>query len=118
MLKNSDKYEKGSHFTYSDYKKKVNKKNNRDVKIFVSVFFAGLLILLGLARLFAPNVEIGISSNDAEMSGEDNTVSSAAIDERLNSLKLEDDGQKASDEKMFSPELDEKVILPHQDWSG
>lgn len=114
MLKNSDKYENGSHFTYSDYKKKVNKKNNKDVKIFVSVFFAGLLILLGIARIFAPNVEIGISSNDAEMAGEDNTVSSAAIDERLNSLKLEDDGKKTADEKMFSPELDEKVILPHQ----
>ena len=61
MLKNSSKFENSSHFSYNEYKKKVNKKGNQDVKIFVTAFFAGLLVLLGLARLFAPNVEIGIS---------------------------------------------------------
>lgn len=115
MLKNSSRFENSSHFSYKDYKKKVNKKTNKDVKIFVSVFFAGLLVLLGLARLFAPNTEIGIPSvNDMTAADEDNTISSAEIDERLRSLKLEDENAKGSDEMMFSPELDEKVILPHQ----
>ncbi len=115
MLKNSSKFENSSHFSYNEYKKKVNKKGNKDVKIFVTAFFAGLLVLLGLARLFAPNVEIGISSdNEISANDDENPMSSASIDDRLNSLKLEDDGKKVSDESMFSPELDEKVVLPHQ----
>lgn len=115
MLKNSSKFENSSHFSYNDYKKKVNKKGNKDVKIFVTAFFAGLLVLLGLARLFAPNVEIGISSdNEISANDDENPMSAASIDDRLNSLKLEDDGKKVTDESMFSPELDEKVVLPHQ----
>lgn len=115
MLKNSSKFENSSHFSYNEYKKKVNKKGNQDVKIFVTAFFAGLLVLLGLARLFAPNVEIGISSdNDITASEDESPISSASIDDRLKSLKLEDDGKKVTDETMFSPELDEKVVLPHQ----
>ncbi len=115
MLKNSSKFENSSHFSYNEYKKKVNKKGNQDVKIFVTAFFAGLLVLLGLARLFAPNVEIGISSdNDITASDDESPISSASIDDRLKSLKLEDDGKKVTDETMFSPELDEKVVLPHQ----
>ena len=71
MLKNSSKFENSSHFSYNEYKKKVNKKGNQDVKIFVTAFFAGLLVLLGLARLFAPNVEIGISSDNDITASED-----------------------------------------------
>lgn len=115
MLKNSSKFENSSHFSYNEYKKKVNKKGNKDVKIFVTAFFAGLLIILGLARLFAPNVEIGISSdNEISAADDENQMSASSVDDRLNSLKLEDDGKKVTDETMFSPELDEKVILPHQ----
>lgn len=114
MLKNSDKYENRSHFSYSDYKKKVNKKTNKDMKIFVSVFFVGLLILLGLAKVFSPNVDIGISSSNELASIEDEETSAASIDERLKTLKLEDEGKRVEDESMFSPELDEKVVLPHQ----
>ena len=39
MLKNSNKFENRSHFSYNDYKKKVNKKTNQDMNVFVSVFF-------------------------------------------------------------------------------
>lgn len=114
MLKNSSKFENSSHFSYSDYKKKVNKKTNKDMNIFISVFFAGLLVLLGLAKVFSPNVDIGISPNNEIASSEEDATSAASIDERLRSLKLEDDGKKVEDETMFSPELDEKVVLPHQ----
>lgn len=114
MLKNSSKFENSSHFSYNEYKKKVNKKTNKDVKIFVSVFFAGLLVLLGLAKLLAPNVDIGISATNEIASMDDDASSAAAIDERLKSLKLEDDKKRQEDENMFSPELDEKVVLPQQ----
>lgn len=114
MLKNSTKFENSSHFSYNDYKKKVNKKTNKDMNIFVSVFFAGLLILLGLAKVFSPNVDLGISSSNEIATMEDEGTSAASIDERLRSLKLEDEGKKVEDETMFSPELDEKVVLPHQ----
>lgn len=114
MLKNSSKFENSSHFSYNDYKKKVNKKTNKDMNIFVSVFFAGLLILLGLAKVFSPNVDIGISANNEIGTMEEDASSTASIDERLRNLKLEDDGKKVEDETMFSPELDEKVVLPRQ----
>lgn len=114
MLKNSNKFENRSHFSYNDYKKKVNKKTNQDMNVFVSVFFIGLLILLGIAKVFSPNVDIGISSNNEIASMEEEATTMASIDERLKSLKLEDEGRSLGDETMFSPELDEKVVLPHQ----
>ena len=45
---------------------------------------------------------------------EEEATTMASIDERLKSLKLEDEGRSLEDETMFSPELDEKVVLPHQ----
>lgn len=118
MLKNADKYESSSHFTYSEYKKKVKKSPNSDLMIFVSVFIIGLLIILGFARVLSPNVDVGVSVDDEVSSvaddAEDESTSSMAIDERLRKIQMEDEGKVAGDEEMFSPELDEKVVLPTQ----
>ena len=38
MLKNADKVEASSHFTYDEYRKKVKKGPNKDVLVFLSVF--------------------------------------------------------------------------------
>ena len=51
MLKDTDRYENTSHFTYSDYKRKVKKSPNKDLTIFVSVFIVGVLIILGLSLI-------------------------------------------------------------------
>ncbi len=112
MPKNTDKYNNESHFTYSDYKQKVNKKPNRDIVVFISVFIVGVLILLGFAKILSPNVDVGISGPEEEFTYEDDETSSV-IDERLKSIQQEDSSNAGNDE-MFSPELDEKVILPKQ----
>lgn len=115
MLKDTDKFENSSHFTYNEYPKKVKKPINTDIMIFVSVFIIGLLIILGFAKILSPNVDVAISvSDEAAIVQDDDNASSVAIDDRLHHLKLEDDGKKEGDEEMFSPELDEKVILPQQ----
>lgn len=118
MLKETDKYDNTAHFSYNDYKKKVKKGPNRDMTVFVSVFIIGLLIILGFAKILSPNVDVGISDDDTEVSStvdDDNTDSSSGsvIDDRLKKLKDEDAGKKVGDEDMFSPELDEKVVLPN-----
>lgn len=114
MLKDTDKYETSSHFSYNDYKKKVNKTPNKDVMVFASVFFIGVLIILGFAKILSPNVDVGITADNevSTFEDEDDTTVGSLIDERLKNLKLEDEGKKAGDEEMFSPELDERVILP------
>lgn len=118
MLKNTDKYESSSHFTYNEYKKKVKKSPNSDLMIFVSVFIIGLLIILGFARILSPNVDVGINVEDEVASVSDDieeeNPSPMAIDERLRKIQMEDEGKVAGDEEMFSPELDEKVVLPTQ----
>ena len=114
MLKDTDKFETSSHFSYNDYKKKVHKTPNKDVMVFASVFFIGVLIILGFAKVLSPNVDVGITTDNeiSTLDEEDDTVGSSLIDERLRNLKLEDEGKKVEDEEMFSPELDERVILP------
>ncbi len=119
MLKNTDRYEDTTHFSYEDYnkKKKVKASNNRDLMIFVSVFMVGVLIILGFAKILSPNVDVAISVNDenAVVAEDDDTTSATSIvDDRLRKLKMEDEGKKEGEEEMFSPELDERVILPKQ----
>jgi hypothetical protein len=111
MLKNTEQNETPSHFSYKDYKKKVKKSPNRDVMVFASVFIVGLLIILGFAKILSPNVDVAISKESDIVASEDDNTSSI-IDDRLRKLKQEDEGKKIEDEEMFSPELDEKVIIP------
>jgi len=114
MLKDTDKYENTAHFSYKEYHKKKSKKApNKDVMIFTSVFFIGVLIILGFAKILSPNVDVGISNND-DISYSEEESSGSVIDDRLKHLQLEDSGKKEGDEEMFSPELDEKVVLPQQ----
>ena len=117
MLKDTDKFETSSHFSYNEQpRKKTKKAPNSDIMVFVSVFIIGVLIILGFAKILSPNVDVAISVQDETVSqyDDESNSSSVAIDERLHRLKLEDEGKKEGDEEMFSPELDEKVILPHQ----
>ena len=116
MLKDTNKYETSSHFSYNEYKRKTKKGPNKDVLVFVSVFVAALLVILGFAKILSPDVDVAISVNNETTISEDsdNESLSSAIDERLRKLKMEDEGKKEGEEEMFSPELDEKVVLPHQ----
>ena len=117
MLKDTDRYENTSHFTYSDYKRKVKKSPNKDLTIFVSVFIVGVLIILGFAKILSPNVDVAITNENenvasSAISDSDEEINNSVIDDRLKHIKLEDDGKKVGDNDMFSPELDEKVVLP------
>ena len=112
MLKDIDKYDTSAHFSYNDYKKKVKKAPNRDVMIFTSVFVIGVLIILGFVKILSPNVDVVISKEGETMSAEDDSFMSL-VDDRLKRLQMEDDGRELGDEEMFSPELDEKVVLPN-----
>ncbi|MBE7712870.1 MAG: SPOR domain-containing protein [Cyanobacteria bacterium SIG26] len=111
MLKTTDKSDQSAHFSYNEYKKKVHKAPNRDLTIFVAVFFVGVIILLGFAKLLSPNVDVAIAGSENNVVEE---VERSAIDERLRAIKMEDEGKNLTEEGMFSPELDERVILPQQ----
>lgn len=111
MLKGSENLEETSHFSYKEYKKKVKKSPNQDILIFCSVFVVALIVLLGFAKVLSPNVDVSIASDD-EIQYEE--VQSAEIDERLIHLQMEDEGKSVEQSEMFSPELDEKVVLPQQ----
>ncbi len=117
MLKDTDRYKQADdiHFSNSEYKKKkVSKGSNKDLLIFISVFVIGLLIILGFAKILSPNVDVEIGDNEEYSELEDDEIQSGSIDERLKHLKLEDENNSGED-KMFSPELDEKVLLPNQE---
>lgn len=113
MLKDTDKYETSAHFSYSQYKKKVKKSPNRDIVVFVSVFIIGVLIILGFAKILSPNVDVGIADENEIVSAVEEETAPSLIDERLKRLQMEDSGKKEGDEEIFSPELDEKVVLPN-----
>ena len=111
MAKNSERFENDTtHFSYKDYRKKVTHKGpNRYLVVFVSVFIAGLLVILGLAKVLSPNVDVGVGGydDDTEYVEEGGTV-----DERLKRIQMEDSGELTSEGDLFSPELDERVVIP------
>ena len=111
MPENTEQNEATSHFSYREYRKKVKKAPNRDIMVFTSVFIIGLLIILGFAKILSPNVDVAITK-ESDIIASDEDDSSSVVDDRLRRLKQEDEGRQTSDEDMFSPELDEKVILP------
>ena len=114
MLKNTDRYKREgeTHFANSDYKKKPAKRSYKDITVFISVFFIGLLIILGFAKILSPNVDVEIADNEEYSEFEDEEPA-GSVDERLKHLQMED-ATNSGDDKMFSPELDEKVVLPTQ----
>ena len=111
MPEHTEHNEASSHFSYKDYRKKVKKAPNRDVMVFTSVFIIGLLIILGFAKILSPNVDVAITK-ESDIIASDEDDSSSVVDDRLRRLKQEDEGRNTSEEEMFSPELDEKVIIP------
>ncbi len=94
-----DEIKRPSHISYKEYQKKVNEKPKDGIIIFVSAFFILLLLFLGIAKQITPDVDVTISDeNSKDMKSE--------VDERLKILQMEDNNE------MFSPELDEKVVIP------
>lgn len=113
MLKDTDRYKKESdaHITNEYKRKRKSKHSYKDIMVFVSVFVIGLLIILGFAKILSPNVDVEIADNE-EYSELEDEEPAGSIDERLKKLQMDDETGKS--DEMFSPELDEKVVLPTQ----
>ena len=110
IYEDEEKYEKPSHVTYKEYKRKLEANPNEGIILFVSAFFVLLLIFLGVAKQLSPDVDVSIGDN-SEVSAED--VAKGSVDERLRLIQMEDNSYTEEDET-FSPELEEKVRIPEQ----
>ncbi len=100
---------KPSHISYKEYQKKVTKKPNEGIIIFVSAFFILLLLFLGIAKQISPEVDVSIGDETQQQSSEDDDMYKSSVDERLKLLQEEDNSR---DDKMFADELEEKVVIP------
>lgn len=105
-MNEAPKLKKTSHISYKDYKKKVNRKSNQGMVIFVSAFFMMLLIFLGIAKQITPDVDVSIG--EGGLSREE--IVKSSVDDRLKLIHMEDNAYQSDD--TFSPELEEKVKLP------
>lgn len=99
-----------SHISYKEYQKKVTKKPNEGIIIFVSAFFILLLLFLGIAKQLSPEIDVSIGEDENQTATED-VADKTSVDDRLKLLQQEDEGQKTQD-NTFATELDEKVVLP------
>lgn len=111
MLKDTEKYNNTEKYSYKEYRQKVKGNSNKDITVFISVFVIGVLIILGFVKILSPNVDVSIANKDEYAELDEET---GGIDDRLKNLQMEDSAHIAEDEEMFSPELDEKVVLPKQ----
>lgn len=103
-----------SHISYKEYQKKVTKKPNEGIIIFVSAFFILLLLFLGIAKQLSPEIDVGIGDDENSTSTEGIAdADKTSVDDRLRLLQQEDEGKKVQD-NTFATELDEKVVLPDQ----
>ena len=102
-----------SHISYKEYQKKVTKKPNEGIIIFVSTFFILLLLFLGIAKQISPEVDVSIGDEDNAVTNSDADYDNdkTSVDERLKLLQEEDKAVKQAD-NTFATELDEKVVLP------
>lgn len=100
--------ERPSHVSYKEYKKKLNSNPNEGLILFVTAFFAMVILFLGIAKQLSPDVDVSIADNNEETVAEEEDAGS--VDSRLKLLQKEDNDY-TSDET-FSPELEEKVQLP------
>ncbi len=98
---------KTNHISYKEYQKKVTKKPNEGIAIFVSAFFILLLLFLGIAKQISPEIDVSIGDDNTKISQEEEEKT--LVDERLKLLQMEDNG-----ENTFAPELDEKVVIPEK----
>lgn len=105
-----------SHISYKEYQKKVTKKPNEGIIIFVSVFFILLLLFLGIAKQLSPEIDVAIGDDENATATED-VADKTNVDDRLKLLQQEDEGKKAQDDT-FASELDEKVVLPTHKKAG
>lgn len=99
-----------SHISYKEYQKKVTKKPNEGMIIFVSAFFILLLLFLGIAKQLSPEIDVSIGEDENATATED-VADKTSVDDRLKLLQQEDEGKKTQDDT-FATELDEKVVLP------
>ena len=74
-----------SHISYKEYQKKVTKKPNEGIIIFVSVFFILLLLFLGIAKQLSPEIDVAIGDDENATATED-VADKTNVDDRLKLL--------------------------------
>lgn len=109
IYEDEDNSQKPSHVSYKEYKKRLNSNPKEGLILFVTSFFALVILFLGIAKQLSPDVDVSIADNNDEVNIEDEN--SAKVDDRLKILQMEDNNYNQDDET-FSPELEEKVQLP------
>lgn len=115
------------YLNYSRYKKKKNDNSKNSVMIFVTTFFAMLLVFTIIAKSLSPNVDVTIGDDSQTDAKESGLGVKRFIDERLKMIQLDDNSAgvslKDGDVKKsngyndqsfdnFSKEVEEKVTIP------
>lgn len=98
-----------SHISYKEYQKKITKKPNDGIIIFVSAFFILLLLFLGIAKQISPEVDVSIGDENQQAMNDENDMYKSSVDSRLKLLQEEDSSRE---DHMFADELEEKVVIP------
>lgn len=121
------------YLSYDRYKKKKkNDKSKNGVLLFVTTFFATLLLFTIIAKSLSPNVDVSIGEDTGTDAKETGLGVKKFIDDRLKVIQMEDNSAGASakgDNKInrvnndasfdkYSQELDEKINLPTDKTDG
>lgn len=114
---------------YNRYKKDKNKNYQNLFMLFITAFLVMLLFFTAVAKHLTPDVDVAIG-NEEEVEVKDTGLGvKRFIDDRLKFIQQEDQGlvKRALDKKVedeiimsdrmneetFSPELDERVVIPY-----
>lgn len=114
------------YLSYTSYKKKKKNNSKKSITIFLTTFFATLLIFTFIARQLTPNVDVTIGENTDVEAKDTGLGVKRFIDDRLKMIQLEDNSAGVSKREpdknnvsnteeifdSFAEDLDERVYLP------
>lgn len=113
------------YMSYSRYKNKKNEEPQKGLWIGITTFFVMLLLFTAIAKVLSPDVDVTIHDDEDIEAKESGLGVKRFIDDRLKMIQMED-GQTALQveekhkpkdpnlnmEGEYSPELDERVVIP------
>lgn len=108
VAKQGEEMKTPDYLSYERYKKKKDNNPNKKMSIFLTTFFATLLVFTVVAKSLSPNVDVTIGDESETEAKETGLGVKKFIDERLKMIQMDDSSSNASKKDTKKPITDDE----------